>query len=95
MAEPPDSGTPAKGAPDALEGGAYDLIKQRLSEQAKVLREALDVLGKQRESVFGSRTLQLKEGGKGQANVSTELNCEPRDMVELGQNRFLFGFNVH
>ncbi|SVB15273.1 uncharacterized protein METZ01_LOCUS168127, partial [marine metagenome] len=41
------------------------------------------------------RTLQLKEGGKGQANVSTELNCEPRDMVELGQNRFLFGFNVH
>ena len=37
MAEPPESGTPAEGASTALEGGAYDLIKQRLSDQAKVL----------------------------------------------------------
>ncbi|SVD90475.1 uncharacterized protein METZ01_LOCUS443329, partial [marine metagenome] len=41
MAEPPDSGTPEEGASTALEGGAYDLIKQRLSDQAKVLRERL------------------------------------------------------
>ena len=33
MAEPADSGTPVEGAPDALEGGAYEAIRQRLLEQ--------------------------------------------------------------
>ena len=44
MADPPDSGTLAEGASTALEGGAYDLIRQRLSDQAKVLRERLGKL---------------------------------------------------
>ncbi|MBC8325209.1 MAG: DNA repair ATPase [Verrucomicrobia subdivision 3 bacterium] len=94
MAEPPDSGdsgTPAEGASTALEGGAYDLIKQRLTDQAKVLRERLGTLDEQRAEVFGTRKLELKKMDR----VSTQLNCEPRDMIQLGHNRFLFGFNVN
>ena len=91
MAEPPESGTPVEGASTALEGGAYDLIKQRLSDQAKVLRERLGVLDEQRAEVFGTRKLELKKMDR----VSTQLNCEPRDMIQLGHNRFLFGFNVN
>ena len=91
MAEPPDSGPPAEGASTALEGGAYDLIRKRLSDQGKVLRERLGVLDEQRATVFGSRKLELKKMDR----VSTELSCEPRDMIQLGLNHFLFGFNVN
>jgi hypothetical protein len=69
MAEPPDSGTPAEGATTALEGGAYDLIRQRMADQGKVLRERLGVLDDQRATVFGSRKLELKKMDR----VSTEL----------------------
>ena len=44
MAEPPDSGNTGEGAPTALEGGAYDLIKQRLNDQGATLREELGLL---------------------------------------------------
>ena len=54
MAESPDSGTPAEGAPAALEGGAYDLIKQRLSDQGGQLRAKLGALDERRALVFGS-----------------------------------------
>ena len=91
MAEPPDSGTPAEGAQDALEGGAYDAIRQRLTRAGDKLREKLGALGEQRAVVFGSRKLELKKMDR----VSTPLNCEPRDMIQLGQNHFLFGFNVN
>ena len=91
MAEPPDSEPPAEGATTAVEGGAYDLIRQRMTDQGKVLRERLGVLDDQRATVFGSRKLELKKMDR----VSTELNCEPRDMIQLGSNRFLFGFNVN
>ncbi len=91
MADPTDSGTPAEGASTALEGGSYEYIRQRLSEQGKVLRERLGVLDEQRAGVFGTRKLELKK----MDNVSTALNCEPRDMIQLGHNRFLFGFNVN
>ena len=90
MAEPPDSGNPAEGAPAALEGGAYDLIKQRLSDQGGTLRAKLGQLDERRAMVFGSKKLELKK----MARVSTQLNCEPRDMIQLGHDQFLFGFNV-
>ena len=92
MAEPPESGTPAEGAQDALEGGAYDHIRRALSDQAKVLRERLGVLDGQRNTVFGSRKLEIKNLEENR--ISTELSCEPRDMIQLGDSRFLFGYNV-
>ena len=90
MAEPPDSGNTGEGAPTALEGGAYDLIKQRLNDQGATLREELGKLDERRAQVFGSKKLELKK----MARVSTQLNCEPRDMIQLGHDHFLFGFNV-
>tara|TARA_B100001123_G_scaffold255853_1_gene285366 strand:+ start:1954 stop:7458 length:5505 start_codon:yes stop_codon:yes gene_type:complete len=91
MADPTDSGTVPEGAPAALEGGAYDLIKQRLNDQGAQLRAKLGNLDEKRASVFGSRKLELKKMDR----VSTQLSCEPRDMIQLGHNRFLFGFNVN
>ena len=91
MAEPPDSGTAAEGAaPAALEGGAYDLIKQRLNDHGGKLKAKLGDLDQRRAAVFGSRKLELIKMDR----VSTQLSCEPRDMIQLGHNRFLFGFNV-
>ena len=90
MAESPDSGKPAEGATSALEGGAYDLIKKRLSDQGSQLREKLGALDAKRADVFGSRKLELKKMDR----VSTLLSCEPRDMIQLGHNRFLLGFKV-
>jgi len=90
MAEEPDSGTQVEGAPEALEGGAYDLIKQRLNEQGGQLREKLGELDARRAEVFGSRKLELKK----QDRISTQQSCEPQDMIQLGHNRFLFGFNA-
>ena len=92
MAEPTDSGTPAESAPDVLEGGAYDHIRRALSDQAKVLRERLGVLDGKRNTIFGSRKLEIKNLEENR--ISTELSCEPRDMIQLGANRFLFGYNV-
>ena len=92
MAEPTDSGTPAESAPDVLEGGAYDHIRRALSDQAKGLRERLGVLDGQRTTIFGSRKLEIKNLEENR--VSTEVSCEPRDMIQLGANRFLFGYNV-
>ena len=92
MAEPPESGTQAEGAQDALKGGAYDHIRRALSDQAKVLRECLGVLDGQRNKVFGSRKLEIKNLEENR--ISTELSCEPRDMIQLGASRFLFGYNV-
>jgi len=90
MAEPTDSGIPAEGAPAALEGGAYDLIKQRLNDHGGRLRAEKNSLDAQRLEIFGSRKLELKDSG----SIHTKLHCEPRDMVPLGSNQFLFGFNV-
>ena len=54
MAEPPDSGNTGEGAPTALEGGAYDLIKQRLNDQGATLREELGNLDVRGAQLFGS-----------------------------------------
>ena len=80
MAEPPDSGNTGEGASTALEGGAYDLIKQRLNDQGATLREKLGQLDERRAQVFGSKKLELKKSTR----VSTQLHCEPRDMIQLG-----------
>ena len=59
MAEPPDSGNTGEGAPTALEGGAYDLIKQRLNDHGATLREELGKLDQRRAQVFGLSLIHL------------------------------------
>ena len=90
MAEPTPEQPQTEDQPAALEGGDYEIIRQRLLKQGQVLRERMDRLDERRREVFGSIELGILKADR----VSTEHNCVPRDMVQLGQGRFLFGFNV-
>jgi hypothetical protein len=78
-------------AEETLESGAYEVIRQRLETQGDDLRKRLDELNRERQSVFGAIEPSLVATER----VSTQHNCVPRDMVAIGQGRFLFGFNVH
>ena len=74
-----------------LEGGAYEIIRSRLDAHAKDLRGRLSKLNEERQNVFGAVDLELIATER----ISTANNCEPRDMIAIGNNRFIFGYNVH
>ena len=76
---------------ETLESGAYEVIRQRLLAQGEDLRGRLDSLNRERQAVFGAIEPSLIATER----VTTQHNCVPRDMVPIGQDRFLFGFNVH
>lgn len=90
MAEkPPEPQTP-KADEVVLEGGTYEIIRKRLNTQAAELRTRLEKLNAARKDVFGAITTTLLTTER----VTTENNCVPRDLVCLGKNRFLLGYNV-
>ncbi|MCZ4407607.1 DNA repair ATPase [Cryomorphaceae bacterium 1068] len=70
--------------------GSYDIIRNRLQNQRDDLRSRLEALNTQRKEVFGSISTVLKATER----VTTDNNCLARDIVSLGQNKFLFGYNV-
>lgn len=71
------------------EGGAYDIIRRRLSEQGATLKSATTALNEQRTAEFGSSEMAVMA----RVRVRTENNCTPRDIVQVGEN-LLFGYNV-
>lgn len=73
-----------------LEGGAYEVIRARLEKQSLELRSRLDVLNEERKTIFGAVESSLVSTER----VTTEHNCVPRDLVAIGNNRFLFGYNI-
>ncbi|BDD05071.1 DNA repair ATPase [Aureibacter tunicatorum] len=73
-----------------LDGGTYEILKQRLRKENENLREKLGKLNGDRKGVFGSIDLSLLANER----VSTEYNCVPRDMFPVGDH-FLFGYNIH
>ena len=77
-------------ASSGLERGTYEIIRNRLSAQAKDLGERLERLNVDRRGVFGSIETELLSS----ARITTDNNCVARDMVPIG-NQFLFGYNVH
>jgi hypothetical protein len=85
MAEP--SGTPQP----ALEQGTYDILRARLAQHGADLRERLDRLNTARQQVFGA----IKPGLVATERITTKNNCQARDLIPIGGNRFLFGYNVH
>jgi hypothetical protein len=91
MADPiPSAKSDAPTPPSALAGATYDIIRQRLAANSTTLHERMGRLDARRQEVFGrieSRLLQAER-------ITTAHNCIPRDMVQLGHGRFLFGFNV-
>ena len=71
------------------EGGAYEVIRKRLTEQATVLKQQLDHHNQQRIAEFGQTKLEVQ----GRVRVRTENNCVARDIVPVGDS-ILFGYNV-
>jgi len=75
---------------DTLGSATYEIIRQRLNAQGQVLRECVARLNARRQEVFGSIEYKLLQADR----IVTAHNCVPRDMIQLGHGRFLFGFNV-
>jgi hypothetical protein len=73
-----------------LEGGAYEVIRDRLSRHGAELRDRLESLNAERKALFGVVENELISTSR----VTTEFNCVPRDMISVGANRFLFGYNI-
>lgn len=76
---------------EKLEGGAYEVIRNRLTQQGNHLLERLQKLDAARKEVFGAVEPQLLSTER----IQTANNCIPRGMVALPDNRFIFGYNVH
>jgi len=55
------------------------------------LQRRLQALDERRREVFGSIESKILQADR----VTTQHNCLPRDLIRVGPNRFLFGFNVH
>jgi hypothetical protein len=77
-------------SPRQLEGGAYEVIRARLDQHAATLRERVDALNAARHEVFGAIPTELLSTG----HVATAHNCVPRDLVSLGNNLYLLGYNI-
>ena len=72
-----------------LQGGTYEILRDRLLSHGKELQLRLSKLNDSRKSVFGSIETKLLTSQR----ISTENNCVPRDMVPIG-DKFIFGYNV-
>ena len=77
-------------SPQQLEGGAYEVIRTRLDQHAAMLRERVDSLNAARHEVFGSIPTELLSTG----HVATPHNCVARDLVGLGGDLYLLGYNI-
>ena len=73
-----------------LEGGTYEVLKNRLQQSAQQLRDTLGKLNVSRKEVFGAIETSLIATER----ITTDNNCIPWDMVPVG-DKFLFGYNVH
>ena len=71
------------------EGGAYDIIRQRLEEQGRKLDTQIAEINQARQSEFGSTEMKVL----GRMRLRTENNCQAKDLVIVG-NQVLFGYNV-
>lgn len=71
------------------EGGAYELLRERLSAQGTALLERAATLNEQRQAEFGRSELKLLA----RTRARTENNCVARDIVRVG-DQLLFGYNV-
>lgn len=73
-----------------LEGGTYEIIRQRLDNQASDLRNRLGQLNDARKEVFGAIETQLIANDR----INTDNHCIARDIVAVG-DLSIFGYNVH
>ncbi len=74
---------------ETLEGGAYEVLRKRLSTLNRSLLKKLEQLNVRRKDVFGGQELAIL----GNARIKTENNCVPRDIIGVGSH-LIFGYNV-
>lgn len=72
------------------QGGAYEVIRKRLTEQGAQLKQLASQLNQDRLAEFGSSDLQVVS----RIRIRTENNSIARDMVQVG-DYLLFGYNVY
>lgn len=72
-----------------LQGGTYEIIRNRLKGHSKELLKRLQRLNDARKDVFGAVESKLLSSKR----VSTRNNCIPRDVVPIS-DKFIFGYNV-
>lgn len=71
------------------EGGAYEILRRRLSDLGGQLRGAAQNLNQRRLTEFGKSELTIEA----RVRIRTENNCLARDIVQVG-GLLLFGYNV-
>jgi len=72
------------------EGGAYDVLKSRLSQQGNTLKTLTQRFNQKRQQAFGGSEFALT----GKANVQTDTRCIPVDMAQVN-GQLLFGYQVY
>lgn len=90
-AQTTDAGGPNEKLVDkaVAEGGAYEVLRRRLTDQGQQLRGIAEALNAQRLKEFGSSRMEVI----GRLRIRTENNCVARDIVQVG-DCLLFGYNV-
>ena len=71
------------------EGGAYEVIRKRLTDQGQRLSVAAKKLNDARIEEFGSTEMKIAS----RVRIRSENNCVARDIVHIG-GYLLFGYNV-
>lgn len=77
------------GTEEALATGSYEVLRERLAQQAKALAGKAEALNTRRQEAFGGSELAIA----GRADVTTKNLCVPRDIAQVG-GKLLFAFNV-
>ncbi len=72
------------------EGGAYEVIRQRLAEQQHSFEKLVNDINNDRQKEFGSTEMKVL----GRMRLRTENNCQAQDLVIVG-GYVLFGYNVY
>lgn len=72
------------------EGGAYEVLKSRLSRQGEDLKALVQAFNQKRQETFGGSEFSLI----GKANVQTDTRCIPVDMAQVN-GQLLFGYQVY
>lgn len=73
-----------------LDAGTYEVLRDRLTVQARQLADRATALNDRRMAAFGSTELTLT----GTESIRTEQPCVPRDIIAVGDT-LLFGYHVH
>jgi MoxR-like ATPase len=71
------------------EGGAYEVIRQRLTEQGRTFEKLIGELNTARQEEFGTTEMKVLS----RMRLRTENNCQAQDLVIVGEY-VLFGYNV-